>query len=101
MKKEKDGKLFFTQKNQWAAIMSVLVFEYKLQPDDDMKAFCRKMEDWDFGKNSEYKAYCDYDNVAASTEYATREVDKWDSSGTAYNRQISVVKELRAILNKK
>ena len=101
LKKEKDGKLFFTQKNQWAAIMSVLVFEYKLQPDDDMKAFCRKMEDWGFGKNSEYKAYCDYDNVAASTEYATREVDKWDSSGTAYNRQISVVKELRAILNKK
>ena len=101
LKKEKDGKLFFTQKNQWAAIMSVLVFEYKLQPDDDMKAFCRKMEDWGFGKNSEYKAYCDYDNVAASTEYATREVDKWDGSGTAYNRQISVVKELRAILNKK
>ena len=65
------GNLIINQKNLWAAIMCVLVFEYHLT-DIDMKAFCRKMDEWGFGKTSGYTNYCDYASIAKDSDYATR-----------------------------
>ena len=94
------GKPVISQKNQWAGIMSVLVFEYKLT-DYDMKAFCRKMDEWGFGEDSDYENFCDYDSVSKSSEYATRAFKDWRGKGTAHQRQVRAATELRAILRPK
>ena len=91
------GNLIINQKNQWAAIMCVLVFEYHLT-DIDMKAFCRKMDEWGFGKESGYKNYCDYDSIAKDSDYATRGFPDWRGEGTKRKRMEKAVIELREIL---
>ena len=73
------GILIINQKNLWAAIMCVLVFEYHLT-DIDMKAFCRKMDEWGFGKESGYTNYCDYASIAKDSDYATRGFPDWRGS---------------------
>lgn len=96
-KEDANGKLIISQKNQWAAIMCVLVFEYGVTLAD-MKAFCSKMDDWGFGPDSGYTNFCDYASLSKSSEYATRPFDKWRGTGTAHRRQVTAATELRAIL---
>ena len=99
-KKDAHANNIISQKNQWAAIMSVLVFDYQLT-DCDMKAFCRKMDEWGFGEGSAYENYCCYDSVSKCSEYATRAFSAWRGTGTAYQRQVKAATELRAILRPK
>ena len=80
--------------------MSVLVFEYNLT-EIDMKAFCRKMDEWGFGKGSEYPNPCDYDSLSKSSEYATRAFQNWKGEGLAHRRQETAAIELRQILRPK
>ena len=91
------GNLIINQKNLWAAIMCVLVFEYHLT-DIDMKAFCRKMDEWGFGKTSGYTNYCDYASIAKDSDYATRGFPGWRGNGTKHQRMVAAVIELREIL---
>ena len=91
------GILIINQKNLWAAIMCVLVFEYHLT-DIDMKAFCRKMDEWGFGKTSGYTNYCDYASIAKDSDYATRGFPDWRGNGTKHQRMVAAVIELREIL---
>ena len=91
------GILIINQKNLWAAIMCVLVFEYHLT-DIDMKAFCRKMDEWGFGKESGYTNYCDYASIAKDSDYATRGFPDWRGNGTKHQRMVAAVIELREIL---
>jgi len=91
------GILIINQKNLWAAIMCVLVFEYHLT-DTDMRAFCRKMDEWGFGKESGYKNYCDYESIAKDSDYATRGFPDWRGEGTKRKRMEKAVIELREIL---
>lgn len=91
------GNLIINQKNLWAAIMCVLVFEYHLT-DIDMKAFCRKMDEWGFGKKSGYTNYCDYASIAKDSDYATRGFPDWRGNGTKHQRMVAAVIELREIL---
>ena len=91
------GNLIINQKNLWAAIMCVLVFEYHLT-DIDMKAFCRKMDEWGFGKTSGYTNYCDYASIAKDSDYATRGFPDWRGNGTKHQRMVAAVIELREIL---
>ena len=99
-KKDAREHLIICQKNQWAGIMSVLVHEYKLT-DNDMKAFCRKMEEWGFGKGSEYPNPCDYDSLSKSSDYALFPVKSWIGKGLTHRRQETAAVELRAILRPK
>lgn len=91
------GNLIINQKNLWAAIMCVLVFEYHLT-DIDMKAFCRKMDEWGFGKESDYKNYCDYDSIAKDSDYATRGFPDWRGTGAKHKRMVAAVISTREIL---
>lgn len=99
-KKDAREHLIICQKNQWAGIMSVLVHEYKLT-DNDMKAFCRKMEEWGFGKGSKYPNPCDYDSLSKSSDYALLAFKDWPGTGLAHRRQELAAIELRAILRPK
>lgn len=96
-KTDAHGNLIINQKNLWAAIMCVLVFEYHVS-DIDMKAFCRKIDEWGFGKESGYKNYCDYDSIAKDSDYATRGFPNWRGEGTKRKRMEKAVIELREIL---
>ena len=97
-KKDARGYLIINQKNLWAAIMSVLVFEYHVIPEPDMKAFCRKMDDWGFGEGSGYEKWCDYDSLSKCSDYALFAFSAWHGSGKAHQRQVLAATELRAIL---
>ncbi len=92
--------LIISQKNQWAGIMSVLVFEYNLT-EIDMKAFCRKMEEWGFGEDGDCQTPCLYDSLSKSSDYATHPFQNWQGSGIAHQRQVLAATELRAILRPK
>ena len=96
-KTDAQGKLIINQKNLWAAIMCVLVFEYHLT-DIDMKAFCRKMDNWGFGKKSGYKNYCDYESIAKDSDYATRRFPDWRGEGTKHGRMVKAAISTREIL---
>ena len=91
------GILIINQKNLWAAIMCVLVFEYHLT-DIDMKAFCRKMDEWGFGKESGYTNYCDYASIAKDSDYATRGFPDWRGDSTKHKRMVAAVISTREIL---
>ena len=97
-KKDARGNLIINQKNLWAAIMSVLVFEYHVIPEPDMKAFCRKMDDWGFGEGSGYEKWCDYDSLSKCSDYALFAFSAWHGSGKAHQRQVLAATELRTIL---
>ena len=97
-KKDARGYLIINQKNLWAAIMSVLVFEYHVIPELDMKAFCRKMDDWGFGEGSGYEKWCDYDSLSKCSDYALFSFNNWHGSGKAHQRQVLAATELRTIL---
>ena len=99
--KDKDGHLIIKQKNQWAGIMSVLVFEYHVIDAPDMRAFCRKMDEWGFGPESGYENYCDYDSLSKASKYATSPFTDWKGTGTAHQRQVHAATELRGILKGK
>ena len=96
-KTDAHGNLIINQKNLWAAIMCVLVFEYHVT-EIDMKAFCRKMDEWGFGKESGYTNYCDYASIAKDSDYATRSFPDWRGEGTKRKRMEKAVIELREIL---
>ena len=95
--KDARGHLVISQKNQWAAIMSILVFEYHVT-EADMKAFCRLMDEWGFGEGSNYENYCDYDSLSKCSEYATFAFNNWHGSGTKHRRMVKAAVELRSIL---
>ena len=99
-KKDARGYHIISQKNQWAGFMSILVFDYYLT-EVDMRAFCRKMDEWGFGKDSGYENYCDYDSVSKCSEYATTAFQDWDGSGTKHRRMEVAATELRGILRTK
>ena len=80
--------------------MSILVFEYHVT-ECDMKALCDKMAEWGFGADSGYENYCDYDNVAKESAYATTPFHKWIGEGTKHKRMVKAAVELRDILRKK
>ena len=91
------GILIINQKNLWAAIMCVLVFEYHVT-EIDMKAFCRKMDEWGFGKESGYTNYCDYASIAKDSDYATRGFPDWRGDSTKHKRMVAAVISTREIL---
>lgn len=91
------GNRIINQKNQWAAMMSVLVFEYSVT-NCDMKAFCRKMDEWGFGADSGLEVYCDYDSIAKCSEYALNHFREWRGEGAKHKRMVSAAVELRGIL---
>ena len=96
-KEDARGNRIISQKNQWAAMMSVLVFEYSVT-NCDMKAFCRKMDEWGFGADSGLEVYCDYDSIAKCSEYALNHFREWRGEGTKHKRMVSAAVELRGIL---
>ena len=91
------GNHIISQKNQWAAMMSVLVNEYSVT-DCDMKAFCRKMDEWGFGADSGLEVYCDYDSIAKCSEYALNHFREWRGEGAKHKRMVSAAVELRGVL---
>ncbi len=91
------GNHIISQKNQWAAIMSVLVNEYSVT-DCDMKAFCRKMDEWGLGANSGMEIYCDYDSIAKCSDYALNHFHNWRGEGAKHKRMVNAAIELRGIL---
>jgi hypothetical protein len=99
-KKDGEGKPVISQKNQWAAIMSVIVKEYTLI-DCDMKAFCKKMDEWGFGEDSSYSFPCNYDSLSKCTDYAKNLSRNWETSGTQYKRMVNVANVLREIVKEK
>ena len=99
-KKDANGKLIISQKNQWAAIISILSFDYHVDCDD-LRDMCHKMDEWGFGKDSPYENYCDYDNVSKCSDYANDAFSQWEGAGTAHKRQVLAATELRAILRPK
>lgn len=94
------GDPVITQKNQWAGIISILRFDYGVEADD-LRAFCRKMADWGFGRASGHACYCDYESVSKSSAYANAPFNRWQGSGTAHQRQVRAATELRGILRPK
>ena len=100
-KKDGEGKPVISQKNQWAAIMSIIVKEYALLKDYDMKAFCKKMDEWGFGEDSSYSFPCNYDSLSKCTDYAKNLSRNWDTSGTQYKRMVNVANVLREIVKEK
>ena len=96
-RKDAHDKPIISQKNQWAAIMSVLVFEYQVT-EADMKAFCRLMDEWGFGEDSGYENCCDYDSLSKCSEYATFAFSNWHGTGTKHSRMVKAAVELRSIL---
>jgi len=96
-KTDATGHLIVSQKNQWAGIISILSFDYSVA-SSDLRDMCRQMDAWGFGKDSGYKAYCDYDSVSKCSEYANLPFQDWRGNGTAHQRQVRAATELRAIL---
>ena len=94
------GDPVITQKNQWAGIISILRFDYGVEADD-LRAFCRMMADWGFGRESGHACYCDYESVSKSSAYANTPFNRWHDSGTAHQRQVRAATELRGILRPK
>ena len=103
LKKYADGKPIISQKNQWAGFASVLMCDYSLLGDAgcDMKAFCKKMNDWGFGADSSYEIFCDYDNISKDSNYAQIPFHKWSGNGAKHQRMQKAATELRAILRPK
>ena len=99
-KKDTQGNLIVNKKNQWAAIMCILVLEYRVT-HCDMKAFCSKMKEWGFGENSGYQAYCDYDSLSKCSDYATTTLSNWIGNGAKHHRMVKAATELRGILRPK
>ena len=99
-KKDTQGNLIVNKKNQWAAIMCILVLEYRVT-HCDMKAFCSKMKEWGFGENSGYQAYCDYDSLSKCSDYATTTFSNWIGNGVKHHRMVKAATELRGILRPK
>lgn len=99
LRSQQGDKPVFRQQNQWAAVCCVLKFEYNME-FQDLRDFCRKMEDWGFGRDSGCKTPCCYDSVAKASLYADRPTNKWEK-GVSSDRQMKVAAELRAILRKK
>ena len=100
LKKCASGEPFINQKSQWAAIISVLSFDYHVE-SADLKDMCSKMADWGFGKDSGYEYYCSYDSVVKCNDYACKPFNEWRGQGTAHKRQVTAATELRAILRPK
>ena len=96
-KEDARGNRIISQKNQWAAMMSVLVFEYSVT-NCDMKAFCRKMDEWGFGADSGLEVYCDYDSIAKCSDYALNHFREWRGEGAKHKRMVKAAVELRGIL---
>jgi hypothetical protein len=96
-KEDARGNHIITQKNQWAAMMSVLVNEYSVT-DCDMKAFCRKMDEWGLGADSGLEIYCDYDSIAKCSDYALNHFREWRGEGAKHKRMVTAATELRGIL---
>lgn len=103
LKKYADGKPIISQKNQWAGFASVLLFDYHLlgQENVDIKAFCKKMDEWGFGADSSYEIFCDYDNISKDSNYAQIPFHKWSGNGAKHQRMQKAATELRAILRPK
>ena len=99
--KKRDARenLIISQKNQWAAIMCILSWEYGLPRV--MTEFCALMDEWGFGKGSDYPVPCDYESLSKYSEYATRSFVSWRGNGTAHKRQILAATELRGILRQR
>ena len=95
--KDTEGNPIIGYKNQWAAIMGVLVGEYRVT-ECDMRAFCRKMDEWGFGSGSGHAIPCDYESLSKSSEYAQRPFHQWRGGGTAHQRQVLAATTLRQIL---
>ena len=100
-KKDATGKPVISQKNQWAAIMSVVVQEYHLLTDCDMLNFCKKMDEWGFGEDSSYSFPCSYVSLSKCTDYANFRASEWETSGTQHKRMKKAATELRGILKEK
>ena len=100
-KKDATGKPVISQKNQWAAIMSVIVQEYHLLTDCDMLNFCKKMDEWGFGEDSSYSFPCSYVSLSKCTDYANFRASEWETSGTQHKRMKKAATELRGILKEK
>lgn len=94
------ANLIISNKNQWAAILSILSFDYRV-PSENLLDLCRKMDEWGFGKGSGYACFCDYDSVSKSSDYATRAFQDWRGSGPAHERQVRAATTLRKILRPK
>ena len=103
LKKYADGKPIISQKNQWAGFASVLLFDYHLlgQENVDIKAFCKKMDEWGFGADSSYEIFCDYDNIIKDSDYALFAFSNWNGSGAKHQRMKKAATELRGILRDK
>ena len=80
--------------------MSVIVKEYALI-ECDMKAFCKKMDEWGFGEDSSYSFPCNYDSLSKCTDYANNLSRNWDTSGTQHKRMVKAAAELKGILKEK
>lgn len=103
LKKNADGKPIINQKNQWAGFASVLMCDYSLLDEAgcDMRAFCKKMNDWGFGADSNYEIFCDYDNISKDSNYAQTPFHKWSGNGAKHQRMQKAATELRDILRDK
>ena len=103
LKKYVDGKPIISQKNQWAGFASVLLFDYHLlgQENVDIKAFCKKMDEWGFGADSSYEIFCDYDNIIKDSDYALFAFGDWNGSGAKHQRMKVAATKLRDILRPK
>ena len=96
-KRDAQGNFIVSQKNQWAAILSILTFDYGVE-STDLRDLCRQMDAWGFGKQSAYACFCDYESVSKCSEYANRAFSDWRGAGIAHKRQVLAAIELRAIL---
>jgi hypothetical protein len=99
-KKNANGGLIISQKNQWAGIISILSFDYHVA-SADLRAMCKKMDDWGFGEDSGYESYCCYDSVSKCSDYTKLPFHEWRGTGKAHQRQVLAATELRAILRAK
>ena len=66
-----------------------------------MTAFCKKMNDWGFGADSNYEIFCDYDNISTDSNYAQTPFHKWSGNGAKHQRMQKAATELRDILRDK
>ena len=99
-KRDARANLILSYKSQWAAIMSVLCWDYDFVTDD-MREFCRLMDSWGFCDSAAYPVPCDYESLCKCSDYATRPFSSWRGSGTAHKRQVTAATELRGILRQK
>jgi len=99
-KKDDEGNSVISQKNQWAAIMSVVVSEYNLL-NCDMRAFCKMMDEWGFGEDSPYSVPCNYDSLSKCSEYAIFSAKDWSGSGSKHKKLVKAAGYFREILKRK